>query len=141
MNSAGVEGHDFARRRVRAVVSVGESDLPAVAVEQAIVRDRHSMRIAADVVDHLARSGKGAFRIHDPLDGPEVGARALPCGRIREWRQRPVEAEAPGGVLTRVKTSLAPLAASRGLDARSARPFWHISERPVAVLVRHVTQH
>ena len=36
-------------------------------VQQAIVRDRHAMGVASDVVQHLFGSSKGPFGIDDPF--------------------------------------------------------------------------
>ena len=54
-------------RAVRAVVLVAETHVPVVHVEQPVVGDGDPVGVAADVVQHLLRSGEGRLRVHDPL--------------------------------------------------------------------------
>ena len=48
-------------------VAVGEADPPVTHVEEPVVRDGDTMRIAADIVQDLRWAGKGRLGVDDPL--------------------------------------------------------------------------
>ena len=50
-----------------AIVLPSEAHLTGFDIQQAIVRDRDAMGVAADVVEHLFRAGEGPLGIDDPL--------------------------------------------------------------------------
>src|SRR5579863_10249589 len=62
----GGECHGFLLALV-SIVLPSETYLTVFDVQQAIVRDCHTMGVASDVVQHLLRSGKGPFGIDDPF--------------------------------------------------------------------------
>lgn len=55
---------------LRTIVGVAEAHVPVVEVEQALVGDRHPVRVAADVVEQLRGTRERAFRVDDPLGLP-----------------------------------------------------------------------
>ena len=42
------------------------------------------MGVAPEVVEHLLRTGEGALRIHDPVDGPHLTEEACEGAPIRQ---------------------------------------------------------
>src|SRR6185437_735837 len=62
----GLEGHGLLGVAVPIVLPF-ESDLPVVDVQDAVVRDRHTVGVAADVVEDLFGSGKGGLGVNHPL--------------------------------------------------------------------------
>ena len=60
----GGECHGFLLALI-SIVLPSETDLAIFDVQQAIVRDRYTVGVAADVVQHLLRSSKGSFGIDD----------------------------------------------------------------------------
>jgi hypothetical protein len=49
------------------IILVAEGDLSIVHVHQSRIRDRDAVRVPADVVEDLLRTGEGRFRVDDPL--------------------------------------------------------------------------
>ena len=93
---------EFARRqrhglaacgRRRAGIPVGEADLIVLDVEQAIVGQGHAVRVAADVVHHLLRTGTRRLGVDDPIDlaGRAPTSRSRPAGAVcqRSGSRRP----------------------------------------------------
>ena len=63
-------------------VAVGEANPPVTHVEEAVVRDGDAMRIAADIVQDVCRTGKGRLGVDDPLFGIELIAKL--CKALRD---------------------------------------------------------
>ena len=50
---------------VRAI-SIGKTDLPVLTRQQPVIRDRHAVRVASQVVQQFLRAGEWRLGIHDP---------------------------------------------------------------------------
>ena len=76
------QGHGLLTRCVgTAVVGVAELDLSRGEGEEPLVGDGDSMRVPADVIEHLGGPGEGRFRVDHPLGLPgglEMGGKVLP---------------------------------------------------------------
>jgi hypothetical protein len=62
---------------------------------QAVIRDRHAVGVAGDVVEHLLGAGERALGIHQPVVGIELAQETPPLARFAQARlgvgvQRPV---------------------------------------------------
>lgn len=79
----GGEGHRFLLAAI-AVVGPLKADLSAVDVLEAVVRDRHAVGVAPDVVEHLLRARKGPLRVDHPVGLPR---RLEMRGKARRGRQ------------------------------------------------------
>ena len=69
------------------VVSPAEGDVSVLDVEQAIVRDRHAMRVSSDVIENLLRPRKRRFGIDHPLllsEGVQIPMESLPFSQWLE---------------------------------------------------------
>ena len=60
------KGHRFLLALVP-IILISEAHLTAFDVQQAVVGDGDAMSVAADVIQHLLRSGEGPLGIDDPL--------------------------------------------------------------------------
>ena len=77
------EGHRFLRTRgVGAIILVAERHVPLLDIEQPVVGDGNSMRIATDILEDLLGTGKGWFGVDHPLGLP----RRLQMGGKDWWR-------------------------------------------------------
>src|SRR5215510_12992441 len=75
------------------IVTPAKGDRSVVDGDQAMIRDRHAMGIAAEIVQDLVWAAKGRLGIHHPLGGPqrsEVSGKAL---SICQWGQSREELE------------------------------------------------
>src|ERR1700676_1024127 len=62
----GVERHDALLTRVR-VIFPAERDLSVGEVHDAVIGNRHTMRIACQILQHVCGSAEGRLRVHHPL--------------------------------------------------------------------------
>jgi hypothetical protein len=68
-------------------VAVGEADPPVTHVEDPMIGNSNAMRIAADIVQDLSRTGKRCLGVDDPLFGIELCAQLLEAlRRAQRWR-------------------------------------------------------
>jgi hypothetical protein len=90
----GRQRHEFAFVVVL-IIPPAEGDRSVVEGHQAMIGDRHAMRIAAQIVQDLLWSAKGRLGIHHPLRSPqgsEVSGKAIGIGQGGKGRE---ELEAP----------------------------------------------
>jgi hypothetical protein len=86
-----VERHRLGRGGC-AIVRVAEAHVAVSDVEEALVGEGDAVHVAADVVEHLSRTGEWRFRVDDPLDlarGLEMIGEALPIGERLERASEP----------------------------------------------------
>src|SRR6266550_5026925 len=62
----GVERHDALLTRVR-VIFPAERDLSLGEVDYAVIGNRHPMRVACQILQHVCGSAEGRLRVHHPL--------------------------------------------------------------------------
>jgi hypothetical protein len=76
-----------------------------VHVEQSVIGDRHTVRVAADVLQDLVGPGEGWFRIHDPVGLPGGLEMRGKARWISEGLERARAVKLPGveGLLQRVE--------------------------------------
>jgi len=67
-----------------AVVPPTEGDFVVVDVQQPMVRDRHSMSVAAEVVEHLCGAAERSLGIDDPIDRANGVQKAIKRTAIRQ---------------------------------------------------------
>src|SRR4030042_3047220 len=68
-----------------AAVAIAVTDLTVLASEDAVVADRHAMRVAAEVVQQLARPGKRGLRVDHPglfAEAPQPAAAGAGLGQF-----------------------------------------------------------
>src|SRR5215471_4789865 len=87
----GGKGHGLvAVRPFNAIIFVGEGDGALVSLDQASIGDRHAMRVAREIGEHLLGSGKRALGVDVPV-------------RVVEWFEPRLEASLVGKVGVRSK--------------------------------------
>src|SRR4029453_19044010 len=79
-----------------AVVLPAESDLAVRDADKACVGYRDTMRVAAEVGQHLLRAAEGGLGVDDPLDPPQLVELAGEGGRFGKFRALSEEAELAG---------------------------------------------
>jgi len=87
----GRERHDFLLIVV-AVVAPIERDLPVFDIRDPMIGNRNPVRVAADVVHHLLRSGEGRLGVDDPFHVAhriEMPAENLRISKGLEGREKP----------------------------------------------------
>ena len=70
-NSSACERQDL-HAVVVSVVFPTKPDAAVAVIDEPIIRQGDTMRVAPEVVEHLVGAGEGPFRIHDPVDGPKA---------------------------------------------------------------------
>jgi hypothetical protein len=70
----GVEPHDFALIAVRGV-AIPKLYKSIFQIDQAVIRDRDSVRIAPEVGDNVISACKGFLAVNSPLFGVEISGR------------------------------------------------------------------
>ncbi len=48
-----------------AAIAIGKTDMARSATQQSVIGDCHPMRVAAEIIEQLARAGEGGFAIED----------------------------------------------------------------------------
>ncbi len=90
----GIEGHEPLAVAM-GIVFPPKGHPPLLQRQQAPIRDRHTMRITREILQHRPRATSGGLGIYDPLHGPEGVQELLPPRvPVRGW-QRPSNVRAP----------------------------------------------
>ena len=76
---------------VGAVVFVAEPDLLLIFAEQAVVGDRHAVRVAAEIVEHLSRPAERRLGVDDPFHRAQCVEQWLELASFAELFQLAVE--------------------------------------------------
>ena len=110
----GIDGQGECALGALAVVSHTDANFVLVASENALVRDRHPMGVAGEIVEHLGRAAGRRFGVDHPVVGEHRAVASLPgagVGVIWDLAAAPV-------VLTHTEEVSRPLPVMR----RQARP-------------------
>lgn len=89
-----LERHDL-HAVVIGIVPPPESDTAVAVIHEAIIRERDTMRVPPEVVEHLLGAGEGPLGIHHPWRGTELGHEGGETPRVGERRGAGGEGESP----------------------------------------------
>ena len=89
-----VERHDL-HAVVIGVVPPPESDTAVAVIDEPIIRQRDTMRVPPEVVEHLLGTGERPLRIDDPRRGAEVRHEGREARGVGERRRARGEGEGP----------------------------------------------
>ena len=93
----GIQGH-FLQPISMPTVAIGEADLTIADLDETSIRDRHSMGIAANIINDLGRARTGGFGIHHPRGGVELVEEVGKALRGGQGGGRVAEGECSGRV-------------------------------------------
>ena len=65
----GLEAYDFDTIVIR-IVPPPEADATVTGIDEPMIRERHAVGVATEIVEHLLGPGEGTRGIHDPVDRP-----------------------------------------------------------------------
>ena len=105
-------------------VAVGKADAAVTHVEESVVRNGDTMRIAADIVQDVRRAGKGRFGVDDPLVSIELIAKL--CKALQEGHG------AGGACLGQRRAELAAKDGAQGPHRKRKRGSAAIQRAPLA---------
>jgi hypothetical protein len=75
------------------VIFPAKSDVIAIYRQKPMIRDRHPMGIAGQVLKHMLRPAKGSLRVNDPLLAKESAQESRKRLLVCQGLQRPRESQ------------------------------------------------
>src|ERR1700693_1260734 len=88
----GIEGHDLGFA-VMTIVLPAEADTAINQADETRVGDRHTMRVAAEICEHLIGPAKGRLGVDYPLDPPQLGETPVEGSRLGKFGEIAEEAQ------------------------------------------------
>ncbi len=89
-----LERHDL-HAVVIGIVPPPESDTAVAVIHEAIIRERATMRVPSEVVEHLLGAGERPLGIHHPWPGAELGHERSETSPVGARRGARCEGESP----------------------------------------------